>query len=122
MRNGSTPVAAAVGGVVSCPVRPAVRGLSLGERCNMKGGHGVRPLLPPGHTSMNAHAPLKLALVVAAGALLAVTAAIAQNPPSPTPQRGAPPSPTVPIPTGRQGRGGYPLPTLPAVFETYQHK
>jgi len=26
------------------------------------------------------------------------------------------------IPQGRQGRGGYPLPTLPAVFETYQHK
>ena len=31
-------------------------------------------------------------------------------------------SPTVQIPTGRQGRGGYPLPRLPAVFETYQHK
>ena len=26
------------------------------------------------------------------------------------------------VPTGRQGRGGYPLPSLPAVFETYQHK
>ena len=26
------------------------------------------------------------------------------------------------IPQGRQGRGGYPLPMLPAVFETYQHK
>ena len=26
------------------------------------------------------------------------------------------------VPTGRQGRGGYPLPALPAVFETYQHK
>lgn len=26
------------------------------------------------------------------------------------------------IPTGRQGRGGYPLPALPAVFETYQQK
>src|SRR5262245_15275925 len=26
------------------------------------------------------------------------------------------------IPTGRQGRGGYPLPQLPAVFDTYQHK
>lgn len=25
------------------------------------------------------------------------------------------------VPQGRQGRGGYPLPTLPAVFETYQH-
>jgi glucose/arabinose dehydrogenase len=30
--------------------------------------------------------------------------------------------PTTPVPTGRQGRGGYPLPALPAVFETYQHK
>lgn len=26
------------------------------------------------------------------------------------------------MPTGRQGRGGYPLPVLPAVFDTYQHK
>ena len=26
------------------------------------------------------------------------------------------------VPTGRQGRGGYPLPALPAVFDTYQHK
>ena len=31
-------------------------------------------------------------------------------------------APTAQIPTGRQGRGGYPLPPLPAVFETYQHK
>lgn len=30
--------------------------------------------------------------------------------------------PAAQIPTGRTGRGGYPLPTLPAVFETYQHK
>jgi glucose/arabinose dehydrogenase len=71
---------------------------------------------------MNSHVPLKLALVVPAGVVLAVTAAIAQNPPPPTPQRGAPPAPAVQIPTGRQGRGGYPLPALPAVFETYQHK
>lgn len=36
-----------------------------------------------------------------------------QNPPAAqTPQ----------VPTGRTGRGGYPLPTLPAVFETLQHK
>ena len=34
-----------------------------------------------------------------------------------------PPIPTAAqVPTGRQGRGGYPLPPLPAVFETYQHK
>ena len=26
------------------------------------------------------------------------------------------------IPQGRQGSGGYPLPSLPAVFDTYQHK
>jgi glucose/arabinose dehydrogenase len=26
------------------------------------------------------------------------------------------------VPTGRPGRGGYPLPALPAVFETFQHK
>lgn len=33
------------------------------------------------------------------------------------------PKPQAPaIPTGRQGRGGYPLPQLPAVFETYQQK
>jgi glucose/arabinose dehydrogenase len=31
-------------------------------------------------------------------------------------------APTNGVPTGRQGRGGYPLPKLPAVFETYQHK
>ncbi len=36
-----------------------------------------------------------------------------QNPPAAqTPQ----------VPTGRTGRGGYPLPALPAVFETFQHK
>ena len=34
----------------------------------------------------------------------------------------ATPPPASQIPTGRQGRGGYPLPALPAVFETYQHK
>ena len=44
---------------------------------------------------------------------------VAQTAP-PTGQRGAPPASQ--IPQGRQGRGGYPLPTLPAVFETYQHK
>ena len=34
----------------------------------------------------------------------------------------APSAPASQVPTGRQGRGGYPLPALPAVFETYQHK
>ncbi len=34
----------------------------------------------------------------------------------------APPAAAAQIPTGRPGRGGYPLPTLPAVFDTYQHK
>jgi aldose sugar dehydrogenase len=33
-----------------------------------------------------------------------------------------PSAPASQVPTGRQGRGGYPLPALPAVFETYQHK
>ena len=55
-----------------------------------------------------------LALVVVAGInALAQTAA-------PAGQRGEPPPSQ--IPQGRQGRGGYPLPSLPAVFETYQHK
>src|SRR5262245_16617455 len=31
-------------------------------------------------------------------------------------------SPAAAIPTGRTGRGGYPLPQLPAVYETFQHK
>jgi glucose/arabinose dehydrogenase len=34
----------------------------------------------------------------------------------------APATQTPAVPTGRTGRGGYPLPALPAVFETYQHK
>lgn len=38
------------------------------------------------------------------------------------PARGQQVAPVPPIPTGRLGRGGYPLPSLPAVFETYQHK
>ena len=60
-----------------------------------------------------------LALAVAAGLVLAGATGSAQNPPAPGGQRGAAPSS---IPTGRQGRGGYPLPALPAVFDTYQHK
>ena len=63
---------------------------------------------------------LNLAVVVAVAVVLAGAAGIAQNTPAPASPRG--PAPAPPIPTGRQGRGGYPLPTLPAVFETYQHK
>ena len=59
----------------------------------------------------------------ATGFLLALAIAgvtgVAQTAP-PAAQRGAPPASQ--IPQGRQGRGGYPLPSLPAVFETYQHK
>jgi glucose/arabinose dehydrogenase len=58
-------------------------------------------------------------LVFAAAIVMAGTAGIAQTTPS-AGQRGAPPA--TPIPQGRQGRGGYPLPTLPGVFDTYQHK
>ncbi len=61
-------------------------------------------------------------LVVAmATAILAGASGLAQNAPPASGQRGAAP-PASPIPTGRQGRGGYPLPALPAVFDTYQHK
>ena len=63
---------------------------------------------------------LAVALVIAA-VVLAGTAGLAQNTAPPAGQRGATP-PASQIPTGRQGRGGYPLPTLPGVFETYQHK
>lgn len=51
--------------------------------------------------------------------MLAGAAGHAQNAPA-AGQRGAAPPTT--IPTGRTGRGGYPLPTLPAVFDTFQHK
>jgi aldose sugar dehydrogenase len=64
-------------------------------------------------------ARVNVALVVV-GVVLAGAAGLAQNTATPAGQRGAPPAPQ--IPTGRQGRGGYPLPALPGVFETYQHK
>ncbi len=54
-----------------------------------------------------------LALLLALGAAAAGAHVTAQ---------GTTPAPASQVPTGRQGRGGYPLPTLPAVFETYQHK
>ena len=69
---------------------------------------------------MTSTACVKFALALAAGVVLAGATSVAQNAPVPAGQRGAPPAPQ--IPTGRQGRGGYPLPALPAVFETYQHK
>ena len=65
-------------------------------------------------------ASVRFSLAIVAGAVFAGATGVAQST-APAPQRGAPP-PASQIPTGRQGRGGYPLPALPAVFETYQHK
>ena len=62
---------------------------------------------------------LSLAAVVAAAFSTGSTGSAQST--APAGQRGASP-PASQIPTGRQGRGGYPLPALPAVFETYQHK
>jgi glucose/arabinose dehydrogenase len=59
------------------------------------------------------------ASVQIAAALAIGLAAVPQNGDAQDAQKSAP---TAQIPTGRQGRGGYPLPPLPAVFETYQHK
>jgi glucose/arabinose dehydrogenase len=55
-------------------------------------------------STLRVKATLLFALVMVAGI------GAAQNPPA------------TQIPTGRTGRGGYPVPALPAVFETYQHK
>ena len=66
------------------------------------------------------HARFQLALVVASVVVFAGVRGDAQDP-APAGQQGAAPAASQ-IPTGRQGRGGYPLPVLPAVFETYQHK
>jgi len=63
---------------------------------------------------------VNLAMAIAAGIVFSASVG-AQNPPPGGGQRGAAP-PASQIPTGRQGRGGYPLPALPAVFDTYQHK
>lgn len=60
-----------------------------------------------------------LASVQIAVALSIGLAAIPRNGDAQDAQKRAP---AAQIPTGRQGRGGYPLPPLPAVFETYQHK
>jgi glucose/arabinose dehydrogenase len=59
------------------------------------------------------------ASVQIAAALAIGLAAVPQNGDAQDAQKSAP---SAQIPTGRQGRGGYPLPPLPAVFETYQHK
>jgi len=58
---------------------------------------------------MMSHHRWSLALVVATALSLAGDSITAQN------------APAVATTTGRTGRGGYPLPTLPAVFETFQH-
>jgi aldose sugar dehydrogenase len=54
-----------------------------------------------------------------AAALAIGLVAVPQNGDAQAAQKSAP---AAQIPTGRQGRGGYPLPPLPAVFETFQHK
>ena len=69
---------------------------------------------------MISYARVGVAFVVAGGVLLANATGVAQNAAAPGGQRGA--APATQIPTGRPGRGGYPLPALPAVFETFQHK
>src|SRR5262245_38700929 len=66
------------------------------------------------------NARVKFLLAIVASVVVASATGGAQNPPA-AGQRGTPP-PALQIPTGRQGRGGYPLPVLPAVFDTYQHK
>jgi glucose/arabinose dehydrogenase len=62
---------------------------------------------------------LFMAGIVLAGAV----SGLAQNAAAPVGQREASPTaPAAQIPAGRPGRGGYPLPALPAVFDTFQHK
>src|SRR5258706_15266201 len=65
----------------------------------------------------------RLALIIVGSFVLGNAAGLAQTAAAPVGQTGTPPqAPAQQIPTGRTGRGGYPLPALPAVFETYQHK
>src|ERR1700728_2678848 len=59
-------------------------------------------------------ASVLVAAGLASGLVVLPRKAAAQNAP-----KGAT---TAATPTGGQGGGGYPLPPLPAVFETYQHK
>lgn len=63
-----------------------------------------------------------MALAGTVAALLTSPAVLAQATPAAGQRGAAPPATTPAVPTGRTGRGGYPLPTLPAVFETFQHK
>jgi len=63
---------------------------------------------------------VNIALAIAVGVIVSGGSGVAQQNPAPAGQSGA--QSAAQIPTGRQGRGGYPLPPLPAVFETYQHK
>ena len=65
-------------------------------------------------------ARFKLALVFASVVVFAGVRGGAQNP-APAGQQGAAPAASQ-IPTGRQGRGGYPLPALPAVFDRVKHE
>jgi len=60
------------------------------------------------------------AIALATGIVVAGAIGLAQTVPA-AGQTGAP-AVTPQIPTGRTGRGGYPMPALPAVFDTYQHK
>src|SRR5690349_4065168 len=66
---------------------------------------------------------LNVGLFIAGIVLVGSVSGTAQNTAAPAGQSATPPTTTAaPIPTGRTGRGGYPLPSLPAVFETFQHK
>jgi aldose sugar dehydrogenase len=66
---------------------------------------------------------LNVGLFIAGIVLVGSVSGTAQNTAAPAGQSATPPTTTAaPIPTGRNGRGGYPLPSLPAVFETFQHK
>src|SRR5258706_8927229 len=71
---------------------------------------------------MLSRAPSTFALVIAAGVVLASAASVAQNTAAPGQREPGPTATAAAIPTGRTGRGGYPMPGLPAVFETLQHK
>ena len=64
--------------------------------------------------------PFRLAFVIAAGMVISGVSGAAQSAAAPTGQRGA--LPATPVPTGRTGRGGYPLPNAPGGFRDLQHK
>src|SRR5712675_736973 len=65
----------------------------------------------------------RIALVIVGAFVLGSAAGLAQTAAAPVAQTGTrAQAPAAQIPTGRPGRGGYPLPALPAVFETFQHK